>query len=225
MHVIFDVDGTLVDSNDQHAHAWVDALTEAGIQVEFAHVRSLIGKGGDKVLPELTGLSKESPLGQALSDRRSEIFRERYLPQLKGLPGARALVQRLRDDGHELGIATSAKEDELHSLLRAAHMDDLFEHRTSSDDVDRSKPDPDIIHAALERMHARASDAIMIGDTPYDVTAAARAGVRTIAFRSGGWGDADLSGAVAIYDGPEHLLREYERSIVATTERRTTITK
>jgi HAD superfamily hydrolase (TIGR01509 family) len=221
VHVIFDVDGTLVESNDQHAHAWVDALTEAGVQVEFAHVRSLIGKGGDKVLPELTGLSDESPLGQALSSRRSQIFRKRYLPHLKGFPGARELVQRLRADGHVLGIATSAKEAELHSLLRAANVEDLFDHRTSSDDADRSKPDPDIIHAALDRMHARASDAIMIGDTPYDVTAAARAGVRTIAFRSGGWGDADLAGAIAIYDGPEHLLREYEHSALAysTTEK------
>jgi HAD superfamily hydrolase (TIGR01509 family) len=221
VHVIFDVDGTLVDSNDQHAQAWVDSLAEAGFQVEFAHVRSLIGKGGDKVLPELTGLSEDSPRGQQISTRRSEIFRERYLPNLKGFPGARELVQRLRDDGHDLGIATSAKEEELHGLLRAARVDDLFEQRTSSKDADRSKPDPDIIHAALERMHARQSDAIMIGDTPYDVTAAGRAGVRAIAFRSGGWGDADLAGAVAIYDGPAHLLREYESSILATSQPRT----
>ena len=215
MHVIFDVDGTLVDSNGQHAAAWVEALTEAGYDVRFERVRALIGKGGDKVLPELTGESDDSPRGKELSARRSAIFREKYLPHLAGLPGARELVRRLRDEGHQVGIATSAKEQELQGLLRAAHVEDLFEHRTSSDDADRSKPDPDIIHAALRRMGAAASDAVMIGDTPYDVAAASRAGVRTIAFRSGGWGDADLADAVAIYDGPEHLLREYDRSILA----------
>jgi HAD superfamily hydrolase (TIGR01549 family) len=221
VHIIFDVDGTLVDSNDQHASAWMDALAEAGFRVEFARVRSLIGKGGDKVLPELTGLPEDSPRGQRISTRRSEIFREQYLPARRGFAGARALVERLRADGHQLGIATSAKEEELQGLLQAAHVDDLFEHRASSKDADRSKPDPDIIQAALDRMDAKASNAIMIGDTPYDLAAAARCGVRAIAFRSGGWRDADLAGAIAIYDGPAHLLREYERSALmySTTER------
>jgi len=214
VHVIFDVDGTLVDSNDQHAMAWVDSLAEAGYDVPFERVRALIGKGGDKVLPELTGESDHSPHGQALSARRSAIFREKYLPRVTGLPGARALVERLRGDGHQVGIATSAKEQELDALLRIANVQDLFDHRASSDDADRSKPDPDIIQAALQRMGAHAPDAVMIGDTPYDIAAASRAGVRAIAFRSGGWADADLSDAVAIYDGPEHLWKEYGTSIL-----------
>jgi len=215
VHVIFDVDGTLVESNDQHARAWVDSLAEAGYDVPFERVRALIGKGGDKVLPELTGESDDSPRGRQVSARRSAIFREKYLPQVTGLPGARALVERLRDEGHQVGIATSAKEEELDTLLRVAHVQDLFNHRASSNDAERSKPDPDIIQAALQRMEADPSDAVMIGDTPYDIAAASRAGVRAVAFRSGGWGDADLSDAIAIYDGPEHLWREYERSILA----------
>jgi len=214
-YVLFDVDGTLVDSNDAHARAWVEALAEAGYEVRFERVRTLIGKGGDKVLPELTGLEEESDEGQRISTRRREIFRDAYLPHLAALPGARALVACLKDNGHVLGIATSAKEEELQALLERAGVADLFEHRASSGDADRSKPDPDIIHAALTRTRADASDAVMIGDTPYDIAAATRAGVRTIAFRSGGWKDEDLRGAVAIYDDPEHLRREYASSILA----------
>jgi HAD superfamily hydrolase (TIGR01509 family) len=214
-YVLFDVDGTLVDSNDAHARAWVEGLAEAGYKVPFDRVRTLIGKGGDKVLPELTGLAEESEEGQRISTRRREIFRDAYLPHLAALPGARDLVAYLKDHGHVVGIATSAKEEELQALLERAGVADLFEHRASSGDADRSKPDPDIIHAALARTHAEPSTAVMIGDTPYDITAATRAGVRTIAFRSGGWKDEDLRGAAAIYDDPAHLRREYAGSILA----------
>jgi phosphoglycolate phosphatase-like HAD superfamily hydrolase len=210
--VIFDIDGTLVDSNDAHAHAWVDALAEAGHHVAFTRVRPLIGMGGDKVLPELAGIDEDSPEGKRIATRRGEIFRTRYFPAVRGLPGAQALVSLLVREGHALAVASSARKEELQDLLRCAGVDRLINLRTSSSDTDDSKPDPDVVHAALKQLGADAFEAIMIGDTPYDIEAAGRAGVETIAFRSGGWSDKALKGAIAIYDGPAHLRREYERS-------------
>ena len=102
--VIFDIDGTLVDSNDAHAHAWVDSLAEGGHHVTFERVRPLIGMGGDKVLPELVGLEEDSPEGKRLAKRRGEIFRERYFPQVEGLPGAQDLVSHLARQGHPLAV-------------------------------------------------------------------------------------------------------------------------
>jgi HAD superfamily hydrolase (TIGR01509 family) len=212
--VIFDIDGTLVDSNDAHARAWVDAFAEAGYDVPFEVVRPLIGMGGDKLLPKTTGLKHDSKKGKALGARRSGIFRERYLPGLRALPGSRALVERVRADGLKPIVATSAKEEELKGLLKAAEVADLMEDKATASDAKRSKPDPDIVVAAIKEAEIEAVHLIMIGDTPYDVEAATRAGVRIIGFRSGGWKDADLAGAVEIYDGPAHLLEAYSSSLL-----------
>jgi HAD superfamily hydrolase (TIGR01509 family) len=204
--VLFDVDGTLVDSNDAHAHAWVDAFAEEGITVDFDKVRRAIGMGGDKLMPAVSGISEDSPQGRRISTRRREIFRTKYMPQLKPFRDADRLVAAFKERGATVVAASSAKKDELRPLLAIAGVEPLFDATTSSDDAEESKPDPDIIQAALQRAGAPAAAALMIGDTPYDVDAAARAGVRAIAFRCGGWGDADLCGAVAIYDGPWDLL-------------------
>ena len=212
--VIYDVDGTLVDSNDAHAESWVDTFAEAGYSVPFDVVRPLIGMGGDKLLPKAAGITHDSDEGKKLTKRRSEIFREKYLPKLEPLKGSRALVERVRKAGLKPLVATSAKEEELKGLLKAAQVADLMEERATASDAKKSKPDPDIVQAAIEESGLTADELIMIGDTPYDVEAASRAGVRTIAFRSGGWGDADLSGASAIYDGPADLLAQYENSLL-----------
>lgn len=212
--VIFDIDGTLVDSNDAHAHSWVDTFTEAGYDVPLSVVRPLIGMGGDKLLPKTIGIRHDSKEGKKLTARRSEIFRERYLPHLRALDGSRALVKRVRADGLKPVIATSAKDEELQGLLKAAEVADLIEEKATASDAKRSKPDPDIVHAAIEEAEIEAADLVMIGDTPYDVEAALRAGVRIIGFRSGGWNDEDLTGAVEIYGGPAHLLANYESSLL-----------
>ncbi len=210
--ILFDVDGTLVDSNDSHARAWGDAFAEYGVQVDFAHVRRCIGMGGDKLMPEVSKLREDTPKGHAVSERRREIFKESYLPRVKPLAGARELVAALKARGLTVVAASSAKKDELEPLLAIAGADVLMDDATSSDDAEESKPDPDIVRAALTQAKASAPHAVMIGDTPYDIEAAGRAGVRAIAFRSGGWGDADLKGAIAIYDGPADLLKNLERS-------------
>ena len=213
--VIFDIDGTLVDSNDSHAQSWVDTFAEFGYDVPFDAVRPLIGMGGDKLLPKTVGVSKDSEEGKKLSKRRSEIFRQRYLPKLRPLEGARELVSRVRADDLKPIVATSAKDEELKGLLKAAKVDDLMEERATASDAKRSKPDPDIVHAAVSESGLPSSELVMIGDTPYDVEAASRAGLRTIAFRSGGWSDKDLAGASEIYDGPADLLSHYESSLIA----------
>ncbi len=207
--VIFDVDGTLVDSNDAHALAWVQAITESGRRVEFSRVRPLIGMGGDKLLPEVTALSIDSPEGKAIADRRREIFQRDYLPHLKPTRGAQALLEWLRDDRQKLLVASSAEDDELRQLLEVAGASKLIGSATSSDDAERSKPDPDIVAAALERAGVPAAEVIMVGDTPYDVEAALRAGIEIIGLRSGGWSDQELTGAVAVYADPADLLEHY----------------
>jgi phosphoglycolate phosphatase-like HAD superfamily hydrolase len=210
--IILDVDGTLVDSNDAHAKAWVEALAEHGINVSFEQVRKLIGMGGDKLLPKVAGIAEDTPEGKAIGKRRGEIFKTRYLPNIKAFPRTRELLLRMRDGGLKLVVASSAKEDELKPLLEIAGAADLIEEKTSSDDADNSKPDPDIVKAALDGAGFSADEAVMLGDTPYDIEAATKAGVKVIAFRCGGWDDAHLAGAMAIYDGPSDLLAHYDES-------------
>ena len=204
--LIFDVDGTLVDSNDAHARSWVDALREAGIAAEFATVRRLIGMGGDKLLPRISGLSAESDQGKKVVERRSEIFRTIYQKTVRAFPGSRELFLALADDGVRLAVASSAREDELEPLLDIAGVKELVEHQTSSSDVGSSKPDPDVVQAAIDRLRVAPATTRLVGDTPYDLEAARRAGVGFIGFRSGGWTDTDLEGALAIFDGPAAML-------------------
>jgi HAD superfamily hydrolase (TIGR01509 family) len=204
--VLLDVDGTLIDSNGAHADTWTQALREHDIAVETAEVRRLVGMGGDKLLPAVASVSEDSDLGRAMAQRKKELF-QRFIPELRPTKGARALVQYLRDEGLNIVIATSADDREVSALLRQAGVDDLIPTRASKDDAAASKPDPDIVQAALHRSGASASESVLIGDTPYDIEAAARAGVPTIALRSGGvWSDEDLRRATAILDDPAALL-------------------
>ena len=213
--VILDVDGTLVDSNDAHARAWVDAFDEFGVAVALDAVRRSVGMGGDKLMPEVSGIEESSDLGGRIAKRRKEIFRERYLEQIEGFPRTRELIERLLADGFVLAIASSAKKDELDPLLEKAGVDDLISRRTSSDDADNSKPDPDIVVAAVRQAKVEPNRAVMIGDTPYDVAAAKRAGVEIVGFESGGWTREALAGAVEVYAGPADLLEKYETSVFA----------
>jgi aminoacyl-tRNA hydrolase len=212
--VILDVDGTLVNSNDAHAHAWVEAMHENGYDVSFEKVRPLIGMGGDKVLPEVLGIQKDSEEGKKISQRRKEIFMKQYLPTLQPFPCAMELLQRMHNDGLKLAIATSAEPDELQALLGVIgpHASDLFEKETSSKDASKSKPDPDIMHASLQRTGFSAEHVLMIGDTAYDIESAAKVNVKTIALRSGGWSDKDLAQAIAIYTDTADLLAHYDTS-------------
>jgi HAD superfamily hydrolase (TIGR01509 family) len=213
--ILLDVDGTLIDSVTEHAQSWVDVCSEYGYEVELKDARRMIGMGGDRVLPELTGVEEDSDLGQQITARRGEIFREEYLPSLQPFPGVRELLERLVGEGYKLVAASSASVEDLKKLLEKAGVEDLFHEQTSSDDAASSKPAPDIIEAALGRAGCSPDEAVMIGDTPYDVTAANRAGVACIGFRCGGWDDDDLADAIEIYDDAADMLNHYATSVVA----------
>lgn len=210
--VLLDIDGTLVDSNDAHAEAWVDVLSNFGYAPRFNEIRRLIGKGGDKLLPEVTRIESTTTLGKLISEQRTERFLKRYAPRLKPFPHARELLERLRADGYRLVTATSANAQELGVLLRIAGIEDLIHERTSSSDAKDSKPDPDIVKAALANAECSPERALFLGDTPYDVAASLKAKVRAVALRSGGWTDAELDGASAVYDDVADLLQRYDTS-------------
>jgi HAD superfamily hydrolase (TIGR01509 family) len=213
--VLLDLDGTLIDSNDAHAHAWVTALAGEGFDVPFARVRGLIGMGSDKLLPEVAQVEKDSPQGERLSEAWERIFTRDYQQHIRPFPQVRAFVTRLQEAGLKVEIASSSQAAQLDALLRIADIADLLDETTTSDDAAQSKPDPDIIGAALRKLGLGAAETLLIGDTPYDIKAAQRADVRTVAVRCGGWGDADLAGAIAIYDDPADLLARFGTSPLA----------
>jgi HAD superfamily hydrolase (TIGR01509 family) len=210
--VLLDVDGTLIDSNDAHAMAWVDALREFDYEVPFDRIRRLIGKGGDELLSETVGLDRHSRQGNELSNRRAELFRTWYLPKIAAFDGTRPLVRALKERNLRVVVATSATREEANALLDIADVRDLVDELRTSEDVEESKPDPDIVFTALSAAGCRASEAVMLGDTPWDVEAASRAGVTTVAVRCGGWDDESLQGAAAIYDDPRDVLAHLETS-------------
>lgn len=218
---ILDIDGTLIDSNDGHAYAWRDALQAFGYAVPFERIRPLIGMGGDKILPMVAnGLEAESPEGKDMGKRRREIFAQRYLPDIEPFPDVRELLQRMQEDGLALIIASSASGKELDALLEKAKVKDLVEGATTADDVEHSKPDPDIIAAALKKAGVKPEEALMFGDTRYDIEAASKVGLRTIVFRSGGNAEDTLQGAFRIYDSPASLLAQYDDSPLMQAEAR-----
>ena len=213
--VIFDVDGTLIDSVDLHARAWQDAFRDIGREIDFAELRSQIGKGGDQLLPVFLTEAEMAEQGEALQKHRSDILKDRYLGQVTAFPQVRALFERLIADGLQVALASSAAGAELDHYKSVAKITDLIHAETSSDDAERSKPHPDIFEAVIERLPGiAADDMIVVGDTPYDAEAAAKAGLRTIGLLCGGFPEADLrrAGCIAIYRDPADLLAQYDRS-------------
>lgn len=210
--ILLDLDGTLIHSNDEHALAWMQALRENGHEVAFASVRRRIGMGGDQLLPSLLNLEASSPLGRRITERQREIFRAAYLPHLHAIEGAHALVERFRREGFSLAIATSANREEAEAALAQTKLIDLALPLVTSEENMASKPEPDILLRAMKRIGARAEKTRLIGDTPYDLIAAQRAGIRFVAFTSGGWSPQDFYEAEAVFDGPLELLRAFPLS-------------
>lgn len=217
--VVFDVDGTLIDSVDVHAEAWIEAFAEIGHVVRFGDVRRQIGKGGDQLMPVFLSKAEIEQFGEKLEERRGALLKERYLPRIKPFAAVRELLQRVIADGKAIALASSAKEDELEQYKKIANIADLIDVETSSDDAQKSKPHPDIFQAVLARLdNAPPEQVIVIGDTPYDAEAAGKAGLRTIGLLCGGWSEDELkrAGCVAVFRDPADLLARYPESPLAS---------
>jgi HAD superfamily hydrolase (TIGR01549 family) len=217
---IFDIDGTLVDSVDLHAHAWQEAFEHFGFRIPYEKVRHEIGKGSDKLIPDLIGEAESKRVFDDLDKFRGNLWKSKYFEQVKAFPKVRELFQRILRDGKQIVLASSAKGDDLKKYKQIAEIDDLVNDETSSDDVEKSKPSPDIVEAALAKLgHPDPATVIMIGDTPWDIMAA-KAGVRSIAVLCGGFTEEELraAGASGIYRDPADLLANYEASPLAESE-------
>lgn len=215
--VIFDVDGTLVDSVDRHAQAWVETLAEFGHACDFSAVRQQIGKGGDQLLKVFLSADETRRNGEAIEIARKRHFATRYLPGVRGFPRVRELFQRLLADGKKVVLASSAAGEELAAYKRKAAIADLVGEETTKDDVTESKPHPDIFEAVLARLPGvLPSETIIVGDSPWDAIAGRKAGLRTIGLLCGGFGSIELekAGCVAIYRDPADLLEHYHASLL-----------
>ncbi len=213
--VIFDIDGTLVDSVDLHAQAWKEAFKHFGKDVPYQQVRHQIGKGGDQLMPVFFSREELEEFGEELEEYRGKIYKRDYLPRVRAFPKVRELFQRIKQDGKRIALASSAKEEELKVYKKLAQIEDLVEDSTSADDADKSKPHPDIFKAALASLdEVKASEAIVVGDTPYDAEAAGKIKLRTIGVLCGGFPEEELSaaGCIAIFEDPADLLARYNES-------------
>jgi HAD superfamily hydrolase (TIGR01509 family) len=217
--VIFDVDGTLVDSNGLHVEAWQEAFRGYGKEVTYEELHKQMGKGGDQLMPVFCSHEELDRFGEELERSRTELFTKDYLPRVRPFPKVRELFERIKDDGLSIALASSAKEEELAQHKKNLRIEDLLEAATSADDAERSKPHPDIFQAALRSIgDIKPEESVVVGDTPYDVIAAAKAGMRTIGLLSGGFTQEDLreAGAAEIYNDVADLLEHYDASLLMT---------
>lgn len=212
--VLFDIDGTLVDSNDSHVRAWIEAFKAIGADVDASTIHDQIGKGTDMLVPALMpGLSQTEQ--DRLGEAHGAAFKANYLERVQPFAGARDLLARVRQSGRKVVLASSASRDELEHYVDLLDARGIVEETTSADDVEHSKPAPDIFAAALRKAAPASPDEVLVvGDSPYDVEAAASCGIATVALRSGKFSDDRLrdAGAIAIYDGAASLLADFEAS-------------
>jgi HAD superfamily hydrolase (TIGR01549 family) len=213
---IFDIDGTLVDSNELHVDSWDRAFRRFGKQFSREKLRAQIGKGSDQYLPEFLTPDEIKRFGKALDDFRSELFKNEYLPKVRPFPKVRELFQRIRNDDKRIVLASSGKKADTKYYIDLLKIGDLIEGYTSGDDAESSKPAPDIFAASLEKLGDMSpADAVTVGDTRFDIEAARKAGLKTIAFLCGGTSEATLrkAGAVVIYRDPADFLAHYDQLI------------
>jgi HAD superfamily hydrolase (TIGR01509 family) len=214
--VLFDVDGTLVDSNYLHAVTWWEAMRQSGHTVPTASIHRAIGMGSDKLLDHLLGQGRDRDEDETMRAAHLALYKT-YWERLRPLPGAADLLRTCAAHGLKVVLASSASEKELAALRRALDADDVIDTATSASDVDSSKPDPDIIEAALREADLPAEGALLVGDSVWDVRAAARAGIPCIGVTCGGTSAAELreAGAVETYDDPTALRENLDRSAIA----------
>src|SRR5919198_274521 len=208
---LLDVDGTLIDANYQHAIAWYRAFRRHDIVLPIWRIHRAVGMGGDQLVPALVGDETEQQKGDAIRDARDEIYRE-LIGEIAPLHGARGLIEDLKERGLRVVLASSSPQKEIDHYLDLLDARDLADAWTTNDDVEATKPEPDLVKAALAK--AETSDAVMVGDTRWDVEAASKAGLETIAVITGGWSEQELrdAGAIAVFESVEDLRRRLDET-------------
>ncbi|MFF2747765.1 HAD family hydrolase [Kitasatospora sp. NPDC058048] len=213
---LFDVDGTLLDTSYWHTVAWTEALAQFGHAPAMARVHGAIGMGGDQLLDHVLGDRRDHGQDEAISAAHQALF-ARFWPRLRPFDGAGDLLRELRRRGWTITLASSASGRDLEAMRRVLAADDAIDHATCADDVEASKPAPDLVHAALATSGARPGEALFVGDTPWDVQAAAGARVTCVAVLSGGFGERALrsAGALEVHTDVGELLARLDSSALA----------
>ncbi|HEY7148178.1 MAG TPA: HAD family hydrolase [Gaiellaceae bacterium] len=208
---LLDVDGTLIDSNYQHTLAWFRAFREHGFVLPVWRIHRAVGMGGDQLVPALLGKDVDEEQGDEIRDTRDPIY-QALIEEVEPLDGAHELIADLKDRGLTVVLASSSPEDELGHYLELLDARELADAWTTKDDVEQTKPAPDLVRAALAK--AETEDAVMIGDTRWDVEAAAKAGIETICVVTGGWSEQELreAGAVAVFDSVDDLRQRVDET-------------
>jgi HAD superfamily hydrolase (TIGR01509 family) len=204
---LLDVDGTLIDTNYQHALAWYRAFRAHDIVLPVWRIHRAVGMGGDQLVPALAGDEVDEEQGDAIRDTRDRIYKGELIDEVAPLAGAHDLIVALKEGGVRVVLASSSPEDEIERYLDLLDAREIVEAWTTKDDVDATKPAPDLVVAALEKAGAR--DAVMVGDTPWDIESARKAGVETVCVITGGWSEQELrdAGAVAVFESAEELCK------------------
>lgn len=216
--VLCDMDGTLLDSNHFHAEAWQRTFAEFGFNVSFEDMVKQIGKGGDQVIPAVVPKDKCDELEEPIKKFRTKLFHREYMDRIVPFSDARRLLERMRQEGLRLAIASSSDKGDLEAFLMLLKVHDLVEENTTADDAEQSKPEPGIFEAALKKLKIEPGEAIVLGDTPWDIEAAKKAGIASVAVRCGGWKEDELkqAGAIAVYRDPADILRNFDTSPFAS---------
>jgi HAD superfamily hydrolase (TIGR01509 family) len=212
--ILFDIDGTLVDSNDQHVLAWQEIFRAHGYAFDRQVIHDQVGKGSDMLVPALLP-DADQAMQERLGEAHGALFREKYLHQVRPFPAARDLLERVHRSGRKVVLASSASQRDLEHYLDLLDAGALVAATTSADDVESTKPAPDIFATALGKVPPTGpGEALVVGDTPYDVEAAGRCGIAAVALRSGGFSDRALrgTGALRVYDDVAALLAEFDNS-------------
>ena len=217
--VIFDIDGTIIDSVDFHIQAWKRTFEKFGKEVSYELIRPQIGKGADDMLPVFFSKEELHRLRRDLEQYRGDLFEREYLPKVKALPRVRELFERIKQEGKKISLASTAKEKEINIYKEIARINDLIDSEVCSEEVKKSKPHRDICAVALHKLGNVAPDQVIaIGDTEYDAEAAGKINVRAIGLLCGGGNCEELhrAGCIAIYKHPADLLDHYELSPLAS---------
>jgi HAD superfamily hydrolase (TIGR01549 family) len=208
--LLFDIDGTLIDSNDIHAKAWQEAFEHFGKSLPFDLVRSQIGKGGDLLVPDLLNAREMREFGEKVKKYRGDLFKKKYMKTIKPFPRMKECLAELQDKGIRFGLASSANPDEVEYYAKLIGVESMIEASTSTEDAEMSKPSPEIFEAALEQLGTKPEYTAVVGDTPYDILAAHRIALPIVAVRCGGFDPKLLAKAEFLFDGVEELVRKID---------------